>query len=140
MGRSSALSVQTPGAPAPAEASAPGVDALGTDDSDEAAAAQGAEIPKATPDDTNDELAALRRRVAALEAENAGLAAKAETASQASAIFDANPTTPHGIIRMAESETSHMTVKQVMAAIDAGKLSEPNPSYLCADGYYVRRG
>jgi len=49
------------------------------------------------------------------------------------------PTTPHGAAALAASDTAGMTVKQVMAAIDAGQLREPLSSYLCADGYYARR-
>ena len=50
------------------------------------------------------------------------------------------PVTPHGAAALKSSDMASMTVAQVMAAIDAGKLREPLASYLCADGYYARRG
>jgi len=47
--------------------------------------------------------------------------------------------TPHGAAALASSETGDMTVAEVMAAIDAGRLREPFNHYLCKDGYYARR-
>jgi len=50
------------------------------------------------------------------------------------------PETPHGKEKLAASATAGMTVAKVQQAIDDKRLPEPVTSYLCADGYYARRG
>lgn len=78
------------------------------------------------------------QELARLRAENLALTtAAAERDKLPQAVYE--PETPHGKANLAASDTATMTVAQVMAAIDAGKLKEPVNSYLCADGYYSRR-
>ena len=79
------------------------------------------------------EIAALKAKLAAAEAEAASLRKTEDT----SLVF--TPVTPHGAQKLAISETAHMTVAEVMAAIQGGSLSEPQNNYLCKDGYYTRR-
>lgn len=74
-------------------------------------------------------------RLAQLEAENARLKAAAKLPQ---VVYE--PTTPHGEANLAASATAGMTVAQVVQAIDEKRLPEPTNSYLCADGYYARRG
>ena len=50
------------------------------------------------------------------------------------------PETVHGKLALQASPTGHLTTAQVQAAIEAKELPEPMNSYLCRDGYYVRRG
>jgi len=140
MTRSKTLNVQTPGA---APAAAGGDDAAGTSAADvqaRAAAATTNEDDEQTRDLTagDDDVAALKAELAALKAKNAELAADLESKAKSSIVY--TPDTPHGIERLASSATAGMTVAQVMAAIDSGRLDEPVTSYLCADGNYCRRG
>jgi hypothetical protein len=79
------------------------------------------------------EIAALKAKLAAAEAEAASLRKTEDT----SLVF--TPVTPHGAQKLAISETAHMSVAEVMAAIADGSLSEPQNNYLCKDGYYTRR-
>ena len=71
-------------------------------------------------------------RIAELEAQVAAAARLPQP------VFE--PVTPHGKAALASSETAHMTVAEVMAAINTGALREPMNNYLCSDGYYSRRG
>jgi hypothetical protein len=73
---------------------------------------------------------------AAIEA-NARATEAASKAALPQVVFE--PATPHGSKALAASETGHMTMAEVMAAIDAGQLDEPTNAYLCSDGYYARR-
>lgn len=88
----------------------------------------------ASQDAAPDDVAALRAQLATKEAENAELKAKAALPQ---VVYE--PVTPHGAAAMAASAVSEMTVAQVMAEIDAGRLKEPITSYLCSNGYYARR-
>jgi hypothetical protein len=109
--------------------SVPGEDA--TNDAADAADEQvsaGANAAAETPDQ---ELARLRAENAALQA------AAAERDKLPQAVYE--PVTPHGQAAMDSSATAGMSVAEVMAAVDAGKLREPVTSYLCRDGYYARR-
>lgn len=49
------------------------------------------------------------------------------------------PVTKHGKELLEASATGRMSVAEVMQAIDDGRTPEPMMSYLCRDGYYVRR-
>lgn len=142
MSRSKTLNVQTPGAVPAAAATAGGDDAAGmtaTELQAQAAEATAAEDSEQTRDLTagGDDVAALKAQLAALQAKNAEL--EADLASKAKSNIVYTPDTPHGLERLATSATAGMTVAQVMAAIDAGRLDEPMTSYLCADGNYCRR-
>lgn len=126
MARSSALDIKTPGA-------APSADDLA------AQAAQENGDAEQTKDLTvGDDVEALKAQLADLQAKNAELLADIESKKKSNIIYE--PETPHAAERLAASATRDMTVAQVMAAIDAGRLSEPMTSYLCADGTYCRRG
>jgi hypothetical protein len=126
MSRSSALKVQTPGAPPEAGTTQPAQE----QDSDE----------DQTRDLTAgaDDVDALKRKLTALEAKNAELQADLASKAKSSIIYE--PETPHGKLRLAASDTGTMTVAAVSAAIKNGKLAEPITNYLCADGHYCRRG
>lgn len=76
----------------------------------------------------------VEENLAAAEAELAALKAKAALPQ---VVYE--PTTPHGAIRLQESEYASMTVAELMARIDAGQVKEPITSALCSDGYYARR-
>ena len=81
--------------------------------------------------DVASELAALRAEVARLKAGAAP--------ALPSVVYEAP--TKHGAARLAASEYADMTVAQLMAAIDSGKVRElpHSQSALCRDGYYVSR-
>jgi hypothetical protein len=72
--------------------------------------------------------------LAALKAENAALK---QAASLPQVVYE--PQTPKGKEARAASLFGHLTVAQLMAAIDAKDVDEPMNSVLCIDGYYVRR-
>jgi len=120
MGRSASQPVQTPGAPAPDTAGS-------ADDSTTATQEQDASV------------VGQAERIAKLEAENAKLRAVVSAdAKLPQVVYE--PQTPHGKEKLAASATAGMTVAQVQQAIDDKRLPEPVTSYLCADGYYARRG
>lgn len=120
MGRSASSAIQTPGViAADMDDETDNVDA--TKDTDPAA-----------------RIATLEAKVAAQAAENKRLrTAKAAEAKLPQVVYE--PETPHGKIALEASATRDMTVAGVMAAIKDGTLQEPMNSYLCADGYYVKR-
>jgi hypothetical protein len=74
-----------------------------------------------------------------LAASEAALAAAKAAGSSKMPTTIYEPVTPHGAIARADSAVAHLTVAQVMAEIDAGRLREPVTGMLCADGYYCRR-
>jgi len=127
MARSSNLNIQTPGTP-------PTADDLQEQAANEAAAADAEQKQDLTG---GDDVAALKAKLAALEAKNAELTADLESKAKAAIVFE--PQTPHGMERLAASATKDMTVAEVMKAIDDKRLTEPMTSYLCADGNYCRR-
>lgn len=134
MGRSTAKPAQIPGAP-PTDATDLDAAGIGVDAPDVGAAPDAAEGEGETKFVTN------KGRKPSHEEKDAEIAAlKAELAEAKrlpQVVYE--PKTPHGLAALASSDTAGMTVKQVMAAIDAGQLREPLNSYLCADGYYARR-
>lgn len=140
MGRSASQPVQTPGAPAP--------DTAGSADDSTTATQEQAALTTSTEAaaDPDARIAELEARIAELEAQ---LAAQAEENERLRAAAAADPKlpqvvyepeTPHGKEKLAASATAGMTVAQVQQAIDDKRLPEPITSYLCADGYYARRG
>lgn len=123
MGRSASQPVQTPGAPAP--------DTAGSAD-DSTTSTEAAADPDAR-------IAELEAQLAAQAEENERLrAAAAADPKLPQVVYE--PETPHGKEKLAASATAGMTVAQVQQAIDDKRLPEPITSYLCADGYYARRG
>lgn len=128
MARSSALDIQTPGA-------APSADELSAQAAQENASSDGEQTQDLT---AGDDVEALKAKLAALEVKNAELLADIESKKKSNIIYE--PETPHAAERLAASATRDMTVAQVMAAIDAKRLTEPMTNYLCSDGTYCRRG
>jgi hypothetical protein len=92
-----------------------------------------AQAPAASQDAMADVIKAMQAEIAALKA----AAAASDAAKLPQVVYE--PQTPHGIARLAESATAHMTVAEVMAAISDKRMPEPETNYLCKDGYYVRR-
>lgn len=120
MGRHASYAIQTPGVIA---------EDMG-DEPDDIVATTGAD-PAAR-------IAKLEAKVAAQAAENKRLrTAKAADAKLPQVVYE--PETHHGKIALEASATRNMTVADVMTAIKDGVLQEPMSSYLCADGYYVKR-
>jgi hypothetical protein len=113
--RSATQTVQTPGAPAAEDLPVDG-------EQDQAAV-----------------IAALQAQLAAQTAETERLRAAPAAVLAAATSMVYEPQTPHAAEKLAMSPTARMTVAEVMAQIDAGKLAEPVNSYLCRDGYYARR-
>lgn len=130
--RSASMPVLTPGATAP-DTAGDAEDGDDTIDSELTGAGDpGASDPAAAND--SDVLA----RLAALEAENARLRAAAESKPELPQVLY-EPVTPHGAEKLAASPTAHLTVAQVMASIDEGRMKEPTTNLLCRDGWYCSR-
>ena len=126
MGRPASQSVQVPGA----QSSGDDVDEEGVH-----ADADVVQLSGKAADSSG--TAKLKAQLAAANAENASLRAAAEVSKLPQVVYE--PNTPHGVAARASSAFGHLTVNQLMAEIDAGRVREPINSVLCADGYYARR-
>lgn len=47
------------------------------------------------------------------------------------------PETPHGAVKLAESEFRNLTTTQLMAKIKRGDVEAPRTGVLCADGWFA---
>lgn len=133
MARSQSLSIQTPGAPAEPAKTATELQQQAASD---AAAEDAEQIADLTATDSP-EVAALKLKLAATEKRNAELLADAQSKANSGLVFEGE--NPHGKERLAASATKNMTVAEVVAAIDAGKLREPQVYFTCKDGIYCSR-
>lgn len=129
MGRPANLTVQTPGANAPAQSAQPvGID-IEPDSSDDPEEIGQTDDQAAASADKDAQIAALQAQLAEMQAQ----------AKLPQVVYE--PITPHGAQALAQSQFAGMTVAQLMAGIDAGKYREPPvTSVLCSDGWYARRG